>query len=188
MIKIGTEILCAKCGVKVIKGFSRQIYCDECIWVRPKNGNGPGAKAKCLICEKEFIKKGGYHIYCEVCGAERKKELQKINVKNNYTRVKKYRREWAREKHAETKKIILTHYGKNGRLRCCWHGCKIIDVDMLSLDHIDDNGKEDRANGQKPGAQLYIKLVKQNFPAGFQTLCFNHQFKKEILRRREAYL
>jgi hypothetical protein len=82
------------------------------------------------------------------------------------------------------KSRILTHYGKDRKLVCCWEKCPVNDPDMLSLDHINNNGSADRKS--KPaGDNFYRFLEKEGYPEGFQTLCMNHQLKKEILRRKE---
>lgn len=79
---------------------------------------------------------------------------------------------------------VLTHYSKHGKLMCCWEECSVSDPDMLSLDHIYNDGSADRKN--KPtGDNFYRFLEKEKYPEGFQTLCMNHQYKKEILRRKE---
>jgi hypothetical protein len=79
---------------------------------------------------------------------------------------------------------VLTHYGKNKCLQCCWDGCTVIDLDMLSIDHVNNDGAEDRRKG-RVGTSLYNYLLSHDYPEGFQTLCFNHQMKKEITRKRE---
>jgi hypothetical protein len=53
---------------------------------------------------------------------------------------------------------------------------------MLTIDHEKNDGAEER---KKYGSSLYLYLRK-NFPDGYQTLCHNHQWKKEIMRRRTA--
>jgi hypothetical protein len=68
---------------------------------------------------------------------------------------------------------------------------------MLSLDHLNDEGYKEiptRKNGKpyslhgRPmrvgGTGLYTLLIKNNFPEGYQTLCFNHQWKKRIEKQR----
>lgn len=76
----------------------------------------------------------------------------------------------------ELKVEILTHYGR-GKLRCVTKGCAVTDIDMLTLDHIEDNGAEHRRTlGNK--SRVYRSLKQQNYPEGFQTLCANHQLKK----------
>jgi hypothetical protein len=79
---------------------------------------------------------------------------------------------------------VLAHYGRDGKLRCVWEDCLVDDIDMLSLDHKENNGTAER---KKYGSGLYLYLRK-TFPEGYQTLCHNHQWKKEIVRRRSARL
>jgi hypothetical protein len=87
---------------------------------------------------------------------------------------------------SEIKIEVLSYYGKNKKLQCCWPGCEIDDIDLLTLDHINDDGYLDKGStGRKRGGHgLYRRLRRIGFPSGFQTLCANHQLKKEILRRR----
>jgi hypothetical protein len=80
---------------------------------------------------------------------------------------------------------VLAHYGKKGELKCCWQDCEITDVDILTLDHVNNDGaQERRTRPNNNGASFYIRLRYEGYPNGFQTLCCNHQWKKEILRRR----
>lgn len=83
---------------------------------------------------------------------------------------------------SERKLLVLAHYGPAGKLQCSWPECEIIDVDMLTLDHIENDGfKEPR--GVK-GINLYCRLYEENLPSGFQTMCWNHQWKKRLLNLR----
>jgi hypothetical protein len=92
------------------------------------------------------------------------------------------------DRRLKLKIIVLTEYGKDHTLQCCWDNCPVIDVDMLTLDHIYNNGKADRANkGGKGGYIFYAWLKNRNYPAGYQTLCWNHQWKKEITHRRRRH-
>lgn len=86
----------------------------------------------------------------------------------------------------ELKMVVLAHYGPLGELRCSWSGCDVTDPDMLSLDHLDDSGSAHRKKGSSfsGGVSFYAQLKRDGFPDGYQTLCHNHQWKKEILRRR----
>ena len=84
---------------------------------------------------------------------------------------------------AQRKIRVLSRYGKGGLPVCCWEGCTVCDPDMLSIDHILNDGAEDR-DTRGTGNTLYLNLEKEGFPEGFQTLCHNHQWKKEILRRK----
>ena len=101
------------------------------------------------------------------------------------------RREWYRRhresnrlKRVEAKLIVLSHYGPNGKLQCCWPDCDVTDPDILELDHIENNGEEDRKiRGE--GASMYRSLIRENFPSGYQTLCCNHNRKKRMMRISE---
>lgn len=96
--------------------------------------------------------------------------------------VRKQHREYA----VEIKLEVLSHYGPSGSLQCSWPDCTITDPDMLTLDHVDNDGASHRK--MKPGLtghKLYSLLRSSGFPAGYQTLCWNHNSKKEIMRRKE---
>lgn len=92
-------------------------------------------------------------------------------------------------KQGEANKLaVLSHYGKGRQPCCCWPDCMITDIDMLTLDHINNDGAEHRktlGDRKMAGGKIYRWIIKNGFPDGFQTLCANHQFKKEILRKRE---
>lgn len=90
------------------------------------------------------------------------------------------------EARIQLKTEILSHYGKGGKCLCCWEGCLVDDPDMLSLDHINNSGNEERKRGAGGGVAFYAKVKKSGYPLGLQTLCYNHQWKKEIVRRRKS--
>lgn len=75
--------------------------------------------------------------------------------------------------------MLLAHYGKDGTAMCCWPGCGIIDPDMLTLDHIHGGGTKHRKQCGA-GNKFLNWIVRSKFPAIFQTLCWNHQWKKRL--------
>jgi len=90
------------------------------------------------------------------------------------------RKERNRKKNEEIRLACLHHYS-NGTMKCA--ECDVSDVDMLLLDHINDDGAEHRRNIGGTGS-LYAALMRLGFPPGIQVLCANHNHKKEIERRR----
>jgi hypothetical protein len=91
------------------------------------------------------------------------------------------RRTWDASYRDKIKIYALTLCG-DGCLKCCWSGCDITDPDMLSIDHVYNDGK---LNRRETGNTLYRKIKREgNLDGRFQTLCHNHQWKKELLRRR----
>jgi len=111
---------------------------------------------------------------------ERRKYISDTYYARNVKRI----RERTRRSNKILKFEVLSHYSPKEKLRCSWRGCKITDMDMLSLDHIKNNGAEAR-RGMKAigGVVYYSRLRKLGYPEGLQTLCHNHQWKKEITRR-----
>ena len=79
-------------------------------------------------------------------------------------------RELAKSRRLRFKEQVLSHYGR----KCAY--CGFDDYRALQIDHIDDNGAEERkALGGKSfsGWRFYEWLVKQGYPTGYQTLCAN---------------
>ena len=84
---------------------------------------------------------------------------------------------------AELKYEALKHYSQNGKPQCVC--CGVDDIDILCLDHINNNGREEiRKYGLYGSTKLYLRLKRNSYPEGYQTLCMNCNWKKEIVRRR----
>ena len=71
----------------------------------------------------------------------------------------------------KTKERIFEHYGKV--CVCCGES----NINFLSIDHINGGGTKHR---KKIGMKICVWLFKNNFPDGFQTLCFNCNWGKHI--------
>lgn len=69
----------------------------------------------------------------------------------------------------------------NGEACCSW--CKQADIDMLCLDHINDDGATHRKKLGNNKYWMYEWLMKHDYPDGLQVLCFNCNRKKQV----EAY-
>ncbi len=75
------------------------------------------------------------------------------------------------------KKIVIDHYGGI----CIWPDCNITDLDVLTLDHVFNDGFKERISGNA----FYFHIIKNEFPEGkYQVLCWNHQWKKRMLLLR----
>jgi hypothetical protein len=75
------------------------------------------------------------------------------------------------------KRGVLTHYGGG---KCACIKCGIDDIDCLNLDHINNDAHHRQNNGRVGGEALYRKLMNQNYPIGYQTLCHNCNQKKAL--------
>jgi len=65
----------------------------------------------------------------------------------------------------EIKKKVFDYYGN--KCACCGE----MITEFLCIDHINGGGSRHRRS--LPSRNLYNWLIKNNFPPGFQTLCFN---------------
>ncbi len=76
---------------------------------------------------------------------------------------------------AKMKASILEKYG--GVCQCCGERNPI----FLSIDHINGKGRQHRQSvGLKSSAALYSWLKRNNFPKGFQVLCYNCNMGKYL--------
>lgn len=81
---------------------------------------------------------------------------------------------------AALKLVILTHYSLSAPPSCS--RCGLTDIDILTIDHINGGGNEHRRQIALLGSSnLYRWLQNNNFPLGFQVLCFNCNVKKRMV-------
>lgn len=155
--------LCTRCDNPATKGFKD---CAECI---------NNTKRRIKESREERQAAGN----CIQCGKpSRPDALRCFGCTKRMNRLGKAR-------HKGLKIHVLTHYGVGGKLQCYWEGCTVTDIDMLTLDHIENDGAEHRRgytkSGRGGGNVLYDHLIREGYPAGFQTLCANHNLKKHIM-------
>ena len=94
-------------------------------------------------------------------------------------------------KHRETEKRRYVAYGRRNRMQlrdevfeayggfvcaCCGESGR----HFLSLDHIFNNGAEEKRRGFRGGATLHRRLKQQGFPKGYQVLCYNCNCGKRV--------
>ena len=99
------------------------------------------------------------------------REYQKVWQSNNKERCKKYSYEF----NQRNKRIAFEHYGGvPPKCTCC--GEK--EFEFLTIDHINNDGKEHRKLIGAGSYALYRWLLKNNFPDGFQIMCMNCNWAK----------
>jgi hypothetical protein len=84
---------------------------------------------------------------------------------------------WNVEDSKNLREVILRHYGK----KCA--KCGIEDVDVLDIDHIHNNGKEEREKLSK------IEMLERVLvhPEDYQLLCRNCNWKKYLYSDKLNY-
>ena len=120
---------------------------------------------------KSSIRVDGLNSYCRECS----KKFDKIYYKNNKNKFNKYRRKM----HRENKIKDLFHYS-NGTMSCV--KCGYSDIRALEIDHINNDGAEHR---KKVGSSwdFYLRLIKNDYPEGYQVLCRNCNWLKNLDHR-----
>lgn len=111
---------------------------------------------------------------CTSCNVELTDENWPIYLRKRYDHHCKkcrYSKDCATHKkfRSRIKEIVLNHYSNNTlKCQCCGED----DYHGLTIDHINNDGTEHRKE-VGTGNGLYKWLIKNNFPGGFQVLCWN---------------
>lgn len=92
------------------------------------------------------------------------------------------RSKYHQERKIEARLKAFAHYGPDGKAACC--RCGIADPDVLTLDHVNDDGASHRKMDKQAKA-LCFWVAKKGFPDGFRTLCLNCNYKKHLVNVRK---
>lgn len=141
---------------------------------------------KCPNCGKEFTRNSNDQKYCSI-------KCRKIIYKHtrpNYRgskRISKYNKIYR-----DKIKATVFYFYSNGTMKCMNPNCEVPggskDLRSLNLDHIHDNGSEERKKNSNHGSAFYSWLIKNNFPEGYQVLCANCNTIKNLENcGRKAY-
>lgn len=93
----------------------------------------------------------------------RNKEIKNNSYLKNHESILKHAREYSK---AYWLKVII-HYG--AKCSCC--GETIIE--FLTIDHMYEEGHKQRNRLHRQGRTLYLWLVQNNYPEGYQVMCFD---------------
>lgn len=72
------------------------------------------------------------------------------------------------------KQLVLEHYGT----KCAM--CGMSETRYLTIDHINGLSEEEKTHrSNRSGHNLYLRLKRDNYPPGFQVLCFACNIEKQ---------
>jgi len=137
---------------------------------------------KCKICPTMFVAKTSRAYCSDECRKigynaskydfrERNREYYK-EYHNKYNHTPQ-RKEYTGQYSRAIKMDVMDHYG--GVCQCCGES----ELAFLTIDHIHGGGSKHRREiGSVGGRTFYRWLQKNNYPAGFQTLCMNCNLAK----------
>ena len=129
--------------------------------------------------------------YCR----ERQKRLREVRYRNGLcycgrpqkeglTRCSPCAESASRSQKKLDREARLTCLDRYGDSRCAW--CGEPDILVLCLDHINNDGAQDRKNRKKQGS-FFQALIREGFPKGLQVLCHNCNFRKKLGRTEENW-
>jgi hypothetical protein len=145
--------LCGGCG----KVKSEQYYCDDCKLIR-KNKRDINSKKR-LARQKSTYKYRKENNLCTKCGCI------KFNDASSCEKC-------LEKKRSEQKNRKLRCFAFYGQVCAC---CSETNFKFLNIDHVNGDGNKHRKEigGTFANSKLYSWLIRNDFPSGFQTLCFN---------------
>ena len=152
--------------MKFLKKKSKK--CSRCNEYRDINLFGKDSKMKygilnqCNICRKEYR-----NIYNKR-NKNRAKEVARLYRLNTKDFIK-----ISHKKYIESIKIkVYEHYGN--KCNCCGEE----EIKFLSIDHINNDGAQQRRSIVQ--GNMYLWIIKSNFPKDLQLLCYNCNCGKKV--------
>ncbi len=117
---------------------------------------------QCRDVRKSYLEVRRSRSLCTGCGSR-----EKVSGRHCGSCAIKLRYRNKRKRDAIKDQVFLAY----GGYRCSCPGCDVTEKDFLTIDHVDGGGlKHRRVIGV---SNLYRWLRRNNFPPGFQVLCFN---------------
>lgn len=104
---------------------------------------------------------------CKKCSNKQSIEWQKNN---------KERAAFLNKRTREQNKLLAIEKYSNGENKCAC--CGENEIKFLSIDHIKGGGNKHRKTTGGTGQMTYRWLKRNNYPDGFQVLCFNCNIAK----------
>ena len=118
--------------------------------------------------------------HLDLCRKWRKENREKANLigRKHYRLSPRKHMDSCNKSRIKVRIDMINEYGG----KCC--NCGINDIDVLDIDHVNNNGASHRKQGMF-GYNLFRYLKKNNWPKDdYQLLCKNCNWKKELKRRR----
>lgn len=124
-------------------------------------------KARARALKHYYKYQERYQAYARKYNAEHKEERKRYRQEHREHLVEK-----ARERRHEIRRQVLAHYS-DGVLKCAH--CGIADERALTIDHVNGGGcKHRRMLGMEHSSdKFYLWLIRNDFPEGYQVLCYN---------------
>lgn len=155
------RLLCMNCNACI--GFHG--FCSHKI---PKN------LGKCFDCSVILDSKNqfNFHKYndtslCKLCVLKRSRKYDTEEITKNYRTLLQRRKE-GKSRQLILRQKLIEGYGR--KCQCCGE----VDYMFLTIDHINNDGTEERKSFKNDMNKFYRYLINNNFPKdNYQLLCYN---------------
>ncbi len=155
--------ICPRCGeARSVAEFNRNKQMSD--------GLASWCKRCCVQHAKQWVDENREYYL-----ASQKKWHHQHREKQNLKRAERRKGVW--------KKAIEAYGGAH----CSWPGCTETRLDCLSLDHVSQDGAEQRRKGEASQDGLYRQLKENDWPPGFRVLCRNHNWKAWLEHRKKTH-
>lgn len=158
---------CTKCG-RELPATEDYFYVDK----RSKRGLTTACKSCIGISVKNWRSNNKDKVSQYM--KEYNKSYKKKYHSNHVGEEKAYKVVYHKIHNGNLKQTILSRYGGQCAI------CGVTDPAFLNIDHIDGRGGEHRRSIGVSGAAFYEWLINNDFPPGFQVLCWNHNWLKYL--------
>jgi hypothetical protein len=145
--------------------------------------------AKCYGCGDPTNRRpseGKRGVLCRKCQSIRaklhyqKRKTEIISIAAKWNKENSDRRNIRlRERYLELKRQSVRAYGGECQ------NCKENELAFLTIDHINGGGRKHSTKFKKKTAHIHLWLKNNGYPEGFQILCANCNYEKEMLRRQD---
>ena len=146
-----------------MNGKKRHVHCKSCHRAKvAARYEALRKEQKCFDC-KSTVPKGTS--LCPTC-TERRRDWY-------HSRYHSKQLAYSKKRRVDLKLAAFNAYG-GPVCKCCGES----HIEFLSIDHLNNDGAAHRRELKNSGVKFYEWLKRNNYPVGYQVLCFNCNFAK----------
>jgi hypothetical protein len=134
------------------------------------------AAENCVTCEScQSAKRESEKRWREKLKATRRCRVCQVEVTDGKTRCPVCRQVDSKRVKVKTEELKISAYNAYGGPKC--NCCGETEIQFLTIDHVNNNGAEHKrevwGSRSRRASGMYLWLQKNDYPQGFQVLCFN---------------
>lgn len=175
------DVACYRCKKPLIRKYTgRGVLCGKCAYAANKKRveSRPATPVLCYRCGRKMNRRPtASSAMCGRCSYASNPAAVKSKVRAWVTANRGRHNETLRASYLARKSESVRRYGG----KC---PCGESNLAFLVIDHINDDGADDRRLWRNKVSDIHRFLKKNEYPPGYQVLCGSCNLQKEIDRRR----